>query len=168
MPDVTLRLRALWVAVAVVSALQVSNNLLPYIGMRDDSCQTMFSGLDWHERHNNHLVMPQHMLTDWWVFYIDVDADVSPEPTGRSREIVDWLRRDGLQHNAEAIRVGVRQLCDDGIAVHLWVRRVGGPLEDIPDACADPRFSAPHWWIPVRLYDSHYPYPFPPVGEAAG
>lgn len=162
------RSAGLALVVVVVASLQITNNLLPYVGMRDDSCQTMFSGLSWQERSNNHLFMPQRMLTDLWVFYIDVEARVHPEPEGRSRELVHWLRRDDIQHNAEAVRVAVEQLCERGYDVRLSYRPVGGELTTNADACADPRLSSPHSWIPVRLYDSHYPWPWPPQGEPAG
>lgn len=160
--------RMLVVAIVAVGLLQGTNNLLPYVGMRDDSCQTMFCGLDWHERSNNHYFMPQHMLTDLWIFYIDVDAEVTPEPTGRERDLTQWLKRDGIQHNTEAIRVAVRQLCDAGYSVRLSYRRQGGELQEAADACEVPHLSEPHSFVPVRLYDSHYPFPFPPEGEPAG
>lgn len=164
-PDADRRLRrALFAAVAIVGALQVTNNSLPYIGLRDDSCQTMFSGLSWQERSNNHLIAPQRMLSSLWIFYIELEVEVTPAPrAGREADLVEWLHRDGIQHNDEAIRVAVRQLCDAGHAVRMSRRPVaGGPVQRTDDACADPRFSDPHSWIPVRLYDSHYPYPWPP------
>ncbi|GAB5547528.1 MAG: hypothetical protein RLO52_31950 [Sandaracinaceae bacterium] len=164
-PDADRRLRrALFAAVAIVGALQVTNNSLPYLGLRDDSCQTMFSGLSWEDGGNNHLIAPQRMLSSLWIFYIDLEVDVTPEPrAGRLGDLVEWLRRDGIQHNDEAMRVAIRQLCDAGHAVAVARRpAAGGPVQRTDDACADPRFSAPHAWIPVRLYDSHYPYPWPP------
>ena len=161
--------RRLGLAVGLVALLQVTNNLLPYVGWRDDSCQTMFSGLRWESRRNNHLFMPQRMVGDLWVFYLDVDADVRPRAHGRMRDLADWLNRDGIQHNAEAIRVAVRQLCDAGHTVRLSYRPApGGALVEGVDACATPELSEPRWWLPVRLYDSHYPWPWPPEGEPEG
>ena len=164
------RVLARWLAATVVGLglLQAANNTLPYFGLRDDSCQTMFSGLAWRDGWNNHAFMPQVMLSDLWVYYIEVEVDVDPPPPpGRLTALHDWLARDDIQHNAEAVRVAVGQLCEAGHAVRMSYRPVHGDARHGVDACADPRLSEAHDGIPVRLYDSHYPWPWPPVDPDA-
>jgi len=153
--------RRLGVVVVLLALVQVANNLLPYVGGRDDSCQTMFSGLDIGPEHNNHRLMPHRLMGDLWVYYLDLEVGIEPAPTGRAADLAAWLRMPEVQHNAEAVRVAVRQLCDAGHRVQIRART---RYDETPlvraDACADPRFSAPHSFIPVRLYDSHIPLPW--------
>jgi hypothetical protein len=149
--------------VATVAMLLVANDLLPYVGARDDSCQTMFSGLEWSEEGNNHHFMPQWMVTDLWRYYDDVHVELDPAATDeRAAHLLMWLNQEGHRKNAEAIRVVVRQLCDRGHRVTMsYVDGQGAPKTDVADACDDPRLSDPHAAIPVRLYDSHYPLVIP-------
>lgn len=152
--------RRLALVVAAWVGLVVSNDVLPYLGLRDDSCQTMFSGLEWGERWNNHLVFPQYALSDVWA-YLDVeDVVVTPAPeTPRLRAIARWLARPDRDRNTEAVRVAVAQLCDAGHHVALSARRTDGehPLATHADACAEPALSSPHRWVPIRLYETDIP-----------
>lgn len=151
--------RRLGLFIAAVCVAQTANNALPYFGLRDDSCQTMFSGLDTSARGNNHLVFGQHSVGDLWRYYGDVDAELTPPPTDpRSVYLASWLARPGRRLNAEAVRVALGQICAAGHRVHLRGRLVPeGTAFDAPNACRVPRFSSPHRWIPVRLYDTDIP-----------
>lgn len=156
--------RRLRIFVVVLGVSLATNNLLPYVGLRDDSCQTMFSSLHWWQDGNNHLFMPQRMLSDLWAYRTDVRATLDPPtpPEGRARDLERWLTRPDRALNTEAIRVVVRQLCDRGHRVTLrWTDRRGADLQDAraghaADACAVPALSAPRWWIPVRLYETDF------------
>ena len=153
-------MRGLTTAAVVLGGLLSVNNLLPYLGVRDDSCQTMFSGLDWKADSNNHYLAPQRAITDLWDYYGDVEAHVSPWPGDGSEGelLVQWLNRSDREANTEAVRVAVAQLCDAGHAVQLRIRRRGAPaFEDYPDACAVPFLSRPSRLIPVRLYETDRP-----------
>lgn len=157
------RLRAAMITLGVALTL---NNLLPYVGLRDDSCQTMFSSLAWWEHGNNHLFMPQRMLSDLWAYRYDVEATLQPPPEGygRARDLERWLKQPNRALNTEALRVVLRQLCDRGHRVSLtWTDRRGPDRRphrrSAPDACADPSLSSPHGWIPVRLYETDFEVP---------
>ncbi|MEM9071699.1 MAG: hypothetical protein AAGE52_24535 [Myxococcota bacterium] len=151
--------RRLQAFVALLAITLSANNLLPYLGLRDDSCQTMFSSLHWSDEGNNHLYMPQHMVSDIWSGYVDVSATLDPPPEGygRVKDLHDWLSQENRVLNTEAVRVVVRQICDRGHAVALRYRRSPeGPLEEAANACGEPTLSEPHWWVPIRLYETDY------------
>jgi len=166
-------------AIALWALLWIVNDSLPYVGGRDDSCQTMFSSLEWGvgsdgSGWNNHLVVPQHMLFDAWANVELRDVVVAGEPRdARERALVRWLTRAGRDRNVDAIRVVLSQLCRTH-AVSLayrtepvtpsgdWGPRepvVPPPFGPVHDACADPWVSAPRSWLPVRLYETDFPSP---------
>ncbi len=152
--------RRLGVVVLAWAALLFVNNSLPYVGLRDDSCQTMFCGLEWGERWNSHLFVPQHALADLWA-YVDVtEVEITPSPADPELVAIgEWLTRPERDRNTEALRVAVRALCDGGHHVSLATRRTDGERPGIrhEDACADPAVSAPWSLIPVRLYETDIP-----------
>jgi hypothetical protein len=142
----------LWVAgfVVLVGGLLTLNNLLPYVGMRDDSCQTMFSGLNWTARSNNHAFMPQRAIGDRWVYLVGVEASIDPVPSNaRDRHLARWLDRPDRRLNIDAVRAVVRQLCEEHEVEITYRGRAR-------DACADPYFSR-QTWAPVRLYETDVP-----------
>ncbi|MCA9605358.1 MAG: hypothetical protein KC619_07175 [Myxococcales bacterium] len=144
--------------IALLSLALIVNDLLPYVGLRDDSCQTMFSGLEPEEASNNHYLAAQRTWSDIGRYYTDVSATLEPppEPYTRAADLHAFLQQPERELNAEAVRVVVRQLCDRGHRVDLRYRdrRVA---RHAPDACGEPALSRPHAWIPVRLHDSHIP-----------
>lgn len=133
------------------------HNLSPYVGLRDDSCQAMFSRLDYRDgRSNNHLVLPQHALWDGWRYHDDLTVAVSPTPAGDAATVHTWLTRPDKRRNTRAVRTAVRHLCRSGHQVALEVRQ-DGVTEAIEDACSEPRFSEPRLWIPTRLFETDIP-----------
>jgi len=159
------------------AVLWAVNDALPYVGLRDDSCQTMFSSLEWGvgpdgRSWNNHLVVPQHMVSSLWSYLEVREVRITGEARdARERALVRWLSREGYALHVEAVRVVVSQLCEHH-TISLEVRtRVAvpsggwgpaGPLEQAPferieDACAEPDLSEPHVLIPVRLFETDYP-----------
>lgn len=136
------------------------NNLLPYAGARDDSCQTMFSSLDWWEGGNNHLYMPQRMLTDAWASWTDVRVELDPpvEGHGRVRDLRDWLQQERRALNTDAVRAVVGQICERGHRVRMTYRPAvhGSSPRTVEDACAVPELSRRRWWIPVRRYETDF------------
>ena len=150
--------RRLGAFVVVFSALLAANNLLPYLGLREDSCQAMFSGLGSGPTSNNHLFMPQRSVGDRWQYLRDVSVEVDPPPaTERTAYLAGWLGREDRRLNTDAVRVVVWQLCREGHAVRLSYREpIGGRIEQDAHAC-EGRFGSPSWWIPVRLYETDVP-----------
>jgi hypothetical protein len=147
--------RTLRRVVIAIGVLLTCNNLLPYVGLRDESCQTMFSGLLLQPRTNNHIFVPQHSLSDIGTYWSDLHATVSPAPNPASdgAVLVAWLDTPQRYRNAEAVRSVVRRLCVAGHRVGLRATFADGTQVDAADACADSRLSRPHAWIPVRLFD---------------
>ncbi len=147
-------------ALGALALLLSVNNALPYFGLRDDSCQAMFSSLHWEAEGNNHLFLGQYMLSDLWTGWYDVHAEVDGDLDGHEQDLVRWLNQAHRQLNTEATRALVRHLCDRGRRVGLLYRH---PEESIPryvgDACSVPALSEPHAWIPVRLYETDGPAP---------
>ncbi len=166
-------------AIALWALLWIVHDSLPYVGGRDDSCQTMFSSLEWGvaadgSSWNNHLVVPQHMLFDAWVNVelgeVVIDGELRD---ARERALARWLSREGRDRNVEALRVAIDQLCEHhGVTLAYRVEPVApkgdwGPAAEVVvppfgpahDACADPWISAPRWWLPVRLYETDFPSP---------
>ncbi|MDQ3033553.1 MAG: hypothetical protein M3Y87_14130 [Myxococcota bacterium] len=152
------RLIAVVVALATLLAI---NDALPYLGLRDDSCQTMFSSLEWGEDWNNHLFVPQRAASDVWA-YLDLrEVAIEPPPGERRlRFVAEWLEAPGREHNTEAVRVAIDQLCAAGHRVSLGARRSdrrGRAFTHHQDACAVASLSSPHRWLPVRLYETDVP-----------
>lgn len=167
------------VAIALWASLWAINDLLPFVGGRDDSCQTMFSSLEWGEADedgrawNNHLFMPQRMLLDGWVLLEVEDVRIGGgRLDARGRALARWLRRPARARSLESVRVSVAQLCEANHTVALryrrhWPRPSGrwgeahapDPFLVVPDACAEPFLSSPAWWVPVRRYETDFPLP---------
>lgn len=151
------RLRAV---VVVCALLLTANDALPYLGLRDDSCQTMFSALNWGERWNNHLFVPQHAVSDLWAYLAVTDVAIAPGPvTEREALVAEWLTRPDRLRNTEALRVAVRTLCDGGHRVGMTVHRsdLEDPIVRHEDACAVPALSRPNALLPVRVYETDVP-----------
>jgi hypothetical protein len=162
-------------AIGAWALLWIGHDALPYLGLRDDSCQTMFSSLEWGlgeggRSWNNHLVVPQHMVGDLWTALELSDVSVEGEPRdARERALVRWLRQPDRALNAEALRVVVDQLCEAHRVSFSYRRRLGEPSGDwglprvdtplvrVDDACGDPALAEPHRWVPVRLFETDYP-----------
>lgn len=152
--------RRLLLFVAGLCALLAVNNTLPYFGLRDDSCQTMFSGLSWSATENNHLLVPQRAVSDLWDYVEDVHAEIEPAPPASAEVgyLVEWLNQEDRRLNTEALRASVRQICDAGHAVRLTYRDPATErLETAANACEVDRLSSPAWWVPVRLYETDLP-----------
>ncbi len=162
-------------AIALWALLWIVNDALPYLGGRDDSCQTMFSSLEWGVgadgvAWNDHLVIGQRMLFDRWVVLEVEGVHVDGEAVdARDRALVGWITREGRARSLDAVRVVLDQLCARH-AVSLryrrhWPRPSGAwgaahpedAFTTLPDACADPYVSQPIDWIPVRLYETDFP-----------
>lgn len=146
----------------MLATLLATNNALPYFGLRDDSCQAMFSSLHWDARGNNHVFLPQRMLSDLWRSWRDVHAAVTTEGDldGREHDLLRWLNQEDRELNTEATRAVIAQLCDRGHRVKLRYRHPDEPMaRTTEDACEVPELSEPHAWIPVRLYETDGPAP---------
>lgn len=150
--------RRLGAFVVTLSALLAANNLLPYVGLREDSCQAMFSGLSPKRTSNNHFFMPQRSLGDHWQYLREVRVEVDPPPgTERTAYLAGWLGREDRRLNTDAVRAVVWQLCREGHEVRLSYRDpISDRIERDGDAC-EGRFGSPSWWIPVRLYETDVP-----------
>lgn len=153
--------RRLGAFVAVIAALLCANNLLPYVGGRDDSCQTMFSGLHWKATENNHLFMPQRALFDSWEYVRGVEAELEPPRPRDPRigELAAWLNRRDRQINVDALRAVLYQICGAGHRVRLRWIDARNVRRETDDACGDEALSSPCWAIPVRLYETDGPAP---------
>lgn len=147
--------------VVALCALLFANDLLPYAGGRDDSCQTMFSGLDWAGSWNNHVFLPQRPLFDSWEYLSSVRAEI--DPVGPRDERIaylhEWLDRPDRRFNVDAVRAVVFQICDAGHRVRMTYRDASGARREVANACEDEGLSSPSWWIPVRLYETDLPLP---------
>lgn len=160
-------------AIALWALLWIAHDALPYVGGRDDSCQTMFSSLEWGvgasgRAWNDHYLVPQRMVFDRWVLLEVDEVVIEGAPVdARDRALAAWLMRPTRLRSLDAVRVVVAQLCERH-AVSLRHRQHGvvptgawgeppghAPRVTSPDACADP-LLAPDWWIPVRLYETDF------------
>lgn len=148
--------RRLSAFVFALCSLLCANNLLIYVGGRDDSCQAMFSGLSWDAYGNNHVFVPQAYLFDHWELLSAVRAEITPSPRSeRARQLEKWLNRPARRLSIDAVRAVMFQLCRGGHRVRLSYRDHRG--EHVSEnACEDPRLSRPSWWIPVRLYETDF------------
>lgn len=152
--------RRLWVVVVACAALLGVNDALPYVGLRDDSCQTMFSSLEWGEDWNNHVFVPQRAVSDLWAYLVVTEVAITPPPaSGTEAVVAEWLTRPDRQRNTEAVRVAVRRLCDGGHRVAMTVHRadLDDPRVRHDDACAVEALSRPHALLPVRVYETDLP-----------
>lgn len=141
--------------VALWAGLLAANNALPYLGLRDDSCQTMFCDMAWGRDWNTHYFIPQHAVSDVWASLEIADVVIEPSPRSRrDQALARWLTEPDRLRNTEAVRVALWQLCGAGHRVSLAARRADGEhaFVEHDDACAVRSLSAPHLWVPVRLY----------------
>lgn len=143
------RLRAIGLCAVALFAV---HNALPYLGLRYESCQTMYSGLRTSAVGNNHLIAPQVSFGDIATYFTDVRVSAPATADPEAAVDVGRLNRPDQYVNAEALRVIVRRLCRGGQPIRLSLREPGGDRIDVRDACIVERFSRPGWWIPVRLY----------------
>lgn len=154
--------RRLALYVGAVCVAVFVHDSLPYLGLRDDSCQTMFSGLSWSATENNHLFVPQHAVSDLWDYVGDVEAAIDP-PQPASAEVgylVGWLNQEDRRFNTEALRAVVDQICRAGHRVRLTYRDPAtGRMATAANACEVDALASPAWWIPVRLYETDLPTP---------
>lgn len=153
--------RRLAIFIATLGLALFVNNAFPYLGLRDDSCQAMFSGLEWAASTNNHVFVPQYALSDRWAYHTEVSAELTPvaEPFTRAAYLERWLNQSERRLNTEATRAVVRQVCDAGHTVRMSYRDPEGRRHEGVDACGDDTLSSPAWWIPVRLYETDIPAP---------
>ncbi|HJL16891.1 MAG TPA: hypothetical protein RMH99_14600 [Sandaracinaceae bacterium LLY-WYZ-13_1] len=152
--------RRLLAFVVALVTLQATHNALPYLGLRDDSCQTMFSGLTYEARANNHHFVPQRAVSDLWRYVTDVEARIEPAQPASARVgyLRDWLNAEDRRLNTEALRAVVWQICDAGHRVRLRYRDpVTGRMAQAENACDVERLSSPRWAVPVRLYETDLP-----------
>lgn len=169
-------------AAALWASFWVLHNALPYVQLRDDSCQTMFSQLDQGANWNNHVFMPQTAFGDLYR-YVELREVTVTEDARHERDwlLIEWLRAPSHAFNMEALRVANAQLCEahgvsfsyrtldvprshamigatlrarNEVRTHL---RAETPFEHLEDACSDARWSSPHTLIPVRLYETDFP-----------
>jgi hypothetical protein len=170
------------IAGALWAAFWSLHNALPYLQMRDDSCQTMFSSLDQGADWNNHVFMPQHAVGDLFRYVELRDVTVTDDARdARDRMLTDWLSVPSHAFNMEALRVTNANLCEahrvsfryrtlDVPRAHALIGatleardevrtrlRAATPFVAVEDACSEPRWSSPHWLIPVRLYETDFP-----------
>jgi len=171
-----------WIAAALWAALCSLHNALPYLHVRDDSCQTMFSSLDQGVDWNNHTFMPQTSWGDQWRYVelhdVAIEGDARDE---REAMLSEWLSAPSHAFNMEALRVVNAQLCEAhrisfsyravdvpashaliGASVHSRdeVRtrfRAATPFAHVEDACRESRWSSPNRLIPVRLFETDFP-----------
>lgn len=153
------RLRAFAMALGVLLSI---NNTLPYLGLRDDSCQTMFSGLEWGENTNNHWFMPQYAVSDQWAYRCQVEVELHGDGNSSARveQAMAWLRQPHRTYNNEALRVVVGGLCEQGYRVRMSYR--DAPMSErqsVDDACEVAQLSRSAPWLPVRLYETDYELP---------
>jgi hypothetical protein len=147
------------------AGLLAINNSLPYLGLRDDSCQTMFCDMAWGRDWNTHYFIPQHAVSDVWASLEVTEVVIEPAPTSRrSRALARWLTAPDRGRNTEAVRVAIWQLCGEGYRISLEARRTDGEHAFVhhADACAIEALAAPHLWVPVRLYATDNPLPSEP------
>jgi hypothetical protein len=140
-------------------ALFAAHNLLPYLGIRWESCQTMYSGLRTGRSTNNHLFMPQWSLSSVNTYYRVGTLEVHPPPAESDapeiRSLGDAIKQlPGVVVNDEALRRIVDTACRARRRVKLAYSSVEGErmAVSLNDACGDPRFQ-PRRWLPVELYD---------------
>jgi hypothetical protein len=177
--------RAARIAIGVWALLWACNDSLPYFGGRDDSCQTMFSSLEWGltpdgRSWNNHLVLPQLMVFDAWVNIELRDVVIEGEARdARERALYRWMQRPGRDRNIEAVRVAVDRLCEHHAVRFSFRRELMPPSAEWEttrwtpeafgpeiDACHDPSVGSPRWWVPVRLFETDMPSPDAPISDA--
>lgn len=160
--------RVLRAFLVILGGLLVANNLLPYAGLRDDSCQTMFSSLEWGQSDNNHLFMPQHALSDGWAYRVDVEVSLDPPPEqdGHDDMLLRWLDQPHRALNTEAVRVVLDQLCERRHVSMRWRMHGDSQVHASIDACGDAALSSPSG-VPFRLYETDFSVADSPANEAA-
>jgi hypothetical protein len=151
--------RLLPAMICLIWGLFAVHNFLPYLGVRWESCQTMYSGLRTGRSGNNHLFLPQWSLSSVNTYYRVAALEIQPPPTASDpaelRSLGDAIKQlPDVVVNDEALRRIVHTACRAKRRVKLDSRTVEGDriAVSLEDACGDPRFQ-PRRWFPVELYD---------------
>jgi hypothetical protein len=147
-------LRAIMVVAWVAFAI---HNFLPYLGLRWQSCQTMYSGLRTGRTTNNHLFVPQWSLSSVNTYYrvarFELDPPVPASETSDLRFIPEAIKDlSNVVVSDEGLRRIVHNACRARRTVRLDYRTMEGDRVTLDDACLDSRFQ-PRAWLPVELYD---------------
>jgi hypothetical protein len=126
------------------------NNALPYVGLRFEGCQTMFSGLITLGRSNNHWFMPQLFDGSPDDYISDLQVKIAPQPLREDDlRLLSWMRRGPVRHNFEAVKWAVWRLCRrltlQGVQFREGQTTVMSiaPCTDVPH---------PNFALPFRLY----------------
>jgi hypothetical protein len=139
--------------------LFAAHNFLPYLGLRWESCQTMYSGLRTGRWGNNHLFLPQWSVSSINTYYRVAEIEIHPPPAASDpselRSLGDAIKQlPDVVVNDEALRRIVQTACQANRRVKLDYHTVEGDriAVSLDDACRDRRFQ-PRRWFPVELYD---------------
>lgn len=168
--------RAARFAIGAWALLWACNDSLPYFGGRDDSCQTMFSSLEWGltpdgRSWNNHLLLPQQMAFDAWLNIELRDVEIEGDARdARERALYRWIQRPGRDRNIDAVRVALDRLCEHHTVRLSYRRELMPPSAEWDtthwepeafgptiEACEDATLGSPRWWVPVRLFETDMP-----------
>ena len=143
-------------AVAAVALLLTANNCLPYLGVRLDGCQTMFSGLAFTEASNNHLLIPQRTISD--VGDCRGRREGPLLTTARRHPAGGAVRLAGERPPRLPPGGAAPRRCTGcapaGISIELAYRTEadGGATFRSGDACGTVGLDPPRWWLPFRLF----------------
>ena len=137
------------------------HNFLPYLGLRFESCQTMFSNLRFSPSGNlnNHLVIGQFKLSDLGTYLNLVELKIiwrsPPSAIERQKEL---FLRNSRWVNTEALHWILSSLCSRVEFISASVTLDLLRYQKINNLCGDSSYLTPHWWIPIQLYPPNDSY----------
>jgi hypothetical protein len=127
-------------AIVTLDLVYVLNCLAPYVGLKYEFAQAMFSMLSF--RGDNHLFIPSVPLfsVGRFVHLTSAEATGQAEPVARKfTEFVRWAETNGRSVHINFLRYQMDRICGaaPGERVHLTVRD-GGQVHDYANACDEP------------------------------
>jgi len=131
------------------------HNLLPYLGLRFESCQTMFSNLRLspNGQLNNHLVTGQFRISDLGTYLNLKELSIIwRSPPSLIEEEKELFLKKSRWVNTEALRWILKSICNRAEIISASVTQDLLTYQRINNLCDDPIYTTPHWLIPIQLY----------------
>lgn len=144
--------RRIFVFLVVLDVLYLVNCLSPFLGLKFENSQAMYSQLD--ARARNHLVLPPLPVFGEAVYVRDVEIELPPELADEAAGLqwfTSWANRTGHSLHLQFFDHHFARLCEaaPGARIGLRYTAADGSAKSHDDVCAEPELRDP---FPIGLY----------------
>lgn len=139
----------------ILILLFLTHNLLPYFGLRFESCQTMFSNFEISPDGglNNHFFFRQSSLSDLGTYVSLRDLQIKwQQPPSVKHETQEIFLREASWLNVEALRWILKGMCSQVEFISAEVSQDRLSYRKIKNLCLNEYYNNPRLFIPIQLY----------------